>query len=210
MMVICHVEGGAYLISELPLCCSGDWRFGLGIRLKMQNKHEQEKLVEVRTTFIEALGRIYALYGLPDVFGRIYGVLFLSDRPLGLEDIAEELGVSKSTVSNNIRILEGVGNARKVWVKGSRRDYYEAERNMAKIAIETIQKNYEKELEIVVNASESCKNLLADISDSSDKAIREKALFYYRHIDNMEGQSKRFGRTLAELLISVFQEEAKK
>lgn len=182
----------------------------MGIRLKMQNKHEQEKLIEVRTTFIEALGRIYALYGLPDIFGRIYGVLFLSDRPLGLEDIAEELGVSKSTVSNNIRILEGVGNARKVWVKGSRRDYYEAERNMAKIAIETIQKNYEKELEIVVNASESCKNLLADISDSSDKAIREKALFYYRHIDNMEGQSKRFGRTLAELLISVFQEEARK
>ncbi|NLH27796.1 MAG: hypothetical protein GX480_05295 [Syntrophomonadaceae bacterium] len=105
---------------------------------------------------------------------------------MGLDDTAQELGVSKSTVSNNIRILEGVGCVYKVWVKGSRRHYYEVERNMSKIAMETIQKNYEKELEIVVRASESCKSLLADVIDSSDEGLKEKAQFYYQHIDKLQ------------------------
>ncbi len=79
---------------------------------------------------------------------------------------------------------------------------------MSKVVMETIQKNYEKELEIVVRASESCKSLLADVIDSSDEGLKEKAKFYYQHIDKLENQSKRLGRKLAEMLISVFQEEA--
>lgn len=172
----------------------------------MKTDHNK-KLEEVRNFFIEALGRIFALYGLPDALGHIYGLLFLADRPLGLDDIAQDLGVSKSTVSNNIRLLEGVAYVRKVWVKGSRRNYYEVERNMSKVAMETIQKNYEKELEIVVRTSESCKDLLADVIDSSDEGLKEKAQFYYQHIDKLENQTKRFGRKLSEMLISVFQEE---
>jgi len=170
------------------------------------NNHQ--KLEEARNIFIEALGRIFSLYGFPDALGHIYGLLFLSDRPLGLDDIAQELGVSKSTVSNNIRILEGVSFIHKVWVKGSRRHYYEVERNMSKVIMETIQKNYEKELEIIVKASESCKDLLAEVIESSDEGLKEKAKFYYQHIDNLENQSKRLGRKLAEILLSVFQEEA--
>ncbi|MFW0968368.1 MAG: GbsR/MarR family transcriptional regulator, partial [Thermacetogeniaceae bacterium] len=67
----------------------------------MQKENDNKKLEEVRNIFIEGLGRIFTLYGLPDALGHIYGLLFLADRPLGLDDIAQDLGVSKSTVSNN-------------------------------------------------------------------------------------------------------------
>jgi DNA-binding transcriptional regulator GbsR (MarR family) len=175
----------------------------------MQTDKDNKKLEEVRNIFIEGLGRIFGQYNFPDVLGHIYGLLFLSDEPLGLDDIAQELGVSKSTVSNNIRILEGVGYAQKVWVKGSRRDYYEAERNMSKVVIETIEKNYEKELEIVVSTSENCKNLLAEVVDSSDERLKEKAEFYYQNIDNLEKQTRRVASKLSELLLTAFQKEDK-
>jgi hypothetical protein len=48
----------------------------------MQTDNENKKLEEARNIIIDALGRVYALYGLPDVIGRIYGVLFLADRRL--------------------------------------------------------------------------------------------------------------------------------
>src|SRR5262249_16050813 len=35
----------------------------------------------------------------------------------------------KGNISVNIRMLEGYGLARKVWVKGTRKDYYEAARD---------------------------------------------------------------------------------
>jgi len=175
----------------------------------MQTDKDNKKLEEVRNIFIEGLGRVFSQYSFPDVLGHIYGVLFLADEPLGLDDIAQELGVSKSTVSNNIRILEGVGYARKVWVKGSRRDYYVAERNLSKVVLETMEKNYEKELELYVSLSESCKNLLGEVVDSSDERIKEKAEFYYQNIDSLGKQTKRVASKVSELLLTAFQEEDK-
>ena len=69
---------------------------------------EQERLLQARDIMIDAFGRVYAMFGMPEVVGRIYGLLFFADQPLGLEDIASELEVSKATVSLHIRFLEGM------------------------------------------------------------------------------------------------------
>jgi len=81
-------------------------------------------------TFIEGAGNISTtLLGMVNkVGGQIYALLFLSEEPMSLDDISERLAVSKSNVSINIRLLEDMKLVRKVWVKGSRRDYYEVER----------------------------------------------------------------------------------
>lgn len=62
------------------------------------------------------------------VGGLIYALLFLSRKPLSLDEIAEILKISKSNISINIRLLEDTKLVRKVWVKGTRKDYYEATR----------------------------------------------------------------------------------
>jgi DNA-binding transcriptional regulator GbsR (MarR family) len=93
--------------------------------------------------------------------------------------------------------------------KGVAGDYYEAERNLSKVVLETIEKNYEKELEIYVGISESCKNLLAEVVDSSDERLKEKAEFYYQNIDNLEKQTRRVASKLSELLLTAFQKEDK-
>jgi len=80
--------------------------------------------------FIEGAGNISAtLLGMVGkVGGQIYALLFLSEEPLSLDAIAERLSVSKSNISINIRLLEDMKLVRKVWVKGTRRDFYEVER----------------------------------------------------------------------------------
>ncbi|MBI2339298.1 MAG: hypothetical protein HYU99_02870 [Deltaproteobacteria bacterium] len=58
--------------------------------------------------------------------GQIFALLYLSPEPLSLDDIVADLGVSKGNVSINIRVLEDFKLVKKVWVKGTRRDYYQA------------------------------------------------------------------------------------
>ncbi|MFO1520386.1 MAG: MarR family transcriptional regulator [bacterium] len=97
-----------------------------------ENKNEDfEKALD---TFIEAAGKISAnMLGMVNkVGGQIYALLFLSREPLSLDDIAEILKISKSNISINIRDLEESKLVRKVWVKGSRRDFYEACRDYPK------------------------------------------------------------------------------
>ncbi len=94
-------------------------------------KKESESFDRARDLFIESAGKISAnmLGMVSKVGGQMYALLFLSRRPLSLDDIVDTLKLSKGNVSVNIRLLESVGLVNKAWVKGSRKDYYEATRN---------------------------------------------------------------------------------
>lgn len=94
-------------------------------------------LDEAVDTFLQGAGKISsALLGMINkVGGQIYALLFLSDEPLSLDEIAERLSVSKSNVSINIRLLEDYDLVKQVWVRGSRKDYYAAQRAYPKKVI---------------------------------------------------------------------------
>lgn len=96
----------------------------------MSKKDPSSELEAAIDLFVQGAGKISsALLGMVNkVGGQIYALLFLSEEPLSLDEISKRLEVSKSNVSINIRMLEDYKLVRKVWVKGSRKDYYEAER----------------------------------------------------------------------------------
>ncbi len=91
-------------------------------------------LQEARDNFIESAGKISAnmLGMVSKVGGQIYALLFLARNPMSLDEIMKILHLSKGNISVNIRLLESVGLVRKVWVKGTRKDYYEAARDYPK------------------------------------------------------------------------------
>jgi len=65
---------------------------------------DQRSADQARAVFIEGMGAASATSGvLSQLQGRIFGVLFLEDHPLSLDDIAEALQLSKSNTSINIR-----------------------------------------------------------------------------------------------------------
>ncbi|MBI4224400.1 MAG: ArsR family transcriptional regulator [Deltaproteobacteria bacterium] len=105
-------------------------------------------LEEAIETFIQGAGQVSAaLLGMINkVGGQMYALLYLSEEPLSLDDIAEKLAVSKSNVSINIRLLEDYDLVRKVWVKGSRKDFYSAERNYPKKVIKDFLENIRRTL----------------------------------------------------------------
>jgi DNA-binding transcriptional regulator GbsR (MarR family) len=95
------------------------------------NKKYSAGIEKALDRFIESAGKISAnMLGMVNkVGGQIYALLFLSREPLSLDEVAETLQVSKGNISVNIRLLEDFKLVKKVWVKGSRRDYYEANRD---------------------------------------------------------------------------------
>jgi len=74
---------------------------------------------------IEACDRLCQLLGLPRSIGQIYGFLYMSLKPVSLDDLVEFLGISKASASTGTRQLTAWGAIRQVWVPGDRRDYYE-------------------------------------------------------------------------------------
>lgn len=58
--------------------------------------------------------------------GQIYAYLYFSRQPRNLSDMQHDLSVSKGSASTAVRQLEQWGAVKQVWVKGDRKDYYQA------------------------------------------------------------------------------------
>ena len=90
-------------------------------------------LSKTRRDLIEAGGRLYQILGLPRSTGQIYGLLYLSTKPLSLDDMVAMLGISKASASTGTRLLTSWGAIRQVWIPGHRRDYFEAVAEVGKL-----------------------------------------------------------------------------
>jgi len=76
--------------------------------------------------FVEDAGNMTQSFGVGRVIGQLYAYLYFSREPKNLADMQEALAISKGSASTGVRQLEQWGAVRKVWVKGDRKDYYEA------------------------------------------------------------------------------------
>jgi DNA-binding transcriptional regulator GbsR (MarR family) len=102
---------------------------------------------ELQHGTMETMGRITSFWGFSKIMGQLYGFLYLSPRPLTLDEMAENLSVSKGNVSINIRALERWSMVRQVWVKGDRKDFYEAETDFWKIIRGVLKEREKKEFD---------------------------------------------------------------
>ncbi|ABR56874.1 regulatory protein ArsR [Methanococcus aeolicus Nankai-3] len=89
------------------------------------NKMKEEINEEMKKTIIELFSKISKIHGLSKSVGEVYGCIYASHNPLCIDDIMEELGISRGNVSMNLNKLEKLGFIKKVWVKGERKQYYE-------------------------------------------------------------------------------------
>ena len=85
-----------------------------------------EKLLKARERFIESMAQNMSLYGITPSVGRLYGLLYFSEKPMTLDEMKEELGMSKTSMSTSVRQLQEMQMVDKVWKKGDRKDYYES------------------------------------------------------------------------------------
>jgi DNA-binding transcriptional regulator GbsR (MarR family) len=154
-------------------------------------------LNQAREHFIQGLSRISHFWGFPKAMGAIYGALYLSLDPLSLDDLVEQVGVSKGAVSTNARALERLGMVHKHVRIGERKDYYTAETDfwmiIKNILYEREKSEFDRALKTV---SESLEMVTVRDIKTSDV---EKQHFYNMRIKEM----KDFFQTLDNLVAMI-------
>jgi DNA-binding transcriptional regulator GbsR (MarR family) len=83
-------------------------------------------LTPLEQKFILHWGEMGAKWGINRTVAQIHALLFLSEKPLNAEDIASQLNVARSNVSNSLRELQGWGIVKVVHLLGDRRDHFES------------------------------------------------------------------------------------
>jgi DNA-binding transcriptional regulator GbsR (MarR family) len=102
--------------------------------------------------FVLRWGDMGGQWGVNRSVAQIQALLFLSDRPLTAEDIADKLGIARSNISNSLKELLNWKLIRRVPVLGDRRDHYEAEADLWQMAAKVAQGRKEREIDPMVAA----------------------------------------------------------
>ncbi len=152
--------------------------------------------LQARRKFIEAGGQATNSFGIGRILGQTFALLYLSPKPLCLDDIAKELGVSKASVSTTVRQLESWSAVKRVWVKGDRKDYYEAETDFSSVlrngALGLVRKKLNTAGNQLAQVEESLGEALASLNGDVHEDIEVVA-------QRME-QAKQFHKKLSDLL----------
>lgn len=162
-----------------------------------------KKLELAEDKFIEHVGNICNKFGLNNFLAQLYGVLYLSHRPLSLDELAEKLKASKGNISINIRLLERWGAVHRIWVKGSRKDFYEAELDLKKILAERIRSSFHKHMSETSNVLEEFSRLVKSAAGELTEEEKNKTRVYAQRLKKIE-ELKGLATTALNLAEKIF------
>ena len=163
--------------------------------LVLSKEKMNKKLLEARDNIIESAGRTTQGFGMGRIIGQLYALLFFNPEPMSLDDMVDALKVSKGSVSTNIRELEKWGAVRQIWVKGDRKDYYEAETDFLRIIREGVIPFFKRKVDSSFVATSESKGLISNNVElkSEDKKL---AQFYFQRLDLIEKAQSRLALLL--------------
>jgi DNA-binding transcriptional regulator GbsR (MarR family) len=147
---------------------------------------ESERLPKAVEQFVLRWGDMGGQWGVNRSVAQIQALLFLSERALTAEEIAEKLGMARSNVSNSLRELLVWKLIRRVPVLGDRRDHYEAETDLWQMATKVAQGRKQREIDPMVAAlNEAMANL--DDDPRIGKLVRERLHSIHDFVRTVDG-----------------------
>ena len=144
------------------------------------------KLEMAKDKFIANIVKLCDSFGLNKFVAQLYAVLYLSEKPLSLDEMAASLGVSKGNVSINIRELEKWGAVKNIWVKGSRKDYYEANLDLKGVLLGKVRSGIQKRIGEVSAMIDESKKMIREFDPHVTEEEKRIAMIYEERFKQIE------------------------
>ena len=146
----------------------------------------QEEREILKRHMVDACVKVANSSGCSDAVGVLRGALILAEGPVSMDELVEETGYSKSTVSANMSTLERQGLAKRVIVPGDKRYYYIAVSDPDSLKKEMII-NMRQEIQLVIAAINRTDEDLKSSSCPSDQTTERvrQARSCYQHLDRL-------------------------
>jgi len=163
---------------------------------------EDEKILkEARMRLIETGGRTSQDLGTGRIVGQVLVHLYLQENECSLDSIAEELGLSKASVSIAVRQLEQLGLARKVWKSGDKKNYFRSADNIASALQQGVLALVRQKIQLFGGELDSTLEIVKNIPRESH--TRNEVMFLKQRIERAKKLQKGLDRVLGNPLVRL-------
>lgn len=129
------------------------------------------ELSEAKDKFTQAWGTFATQWGINRSMAQVHALLLISAEPLSSEDVMEQLNISRGNANMNLRALIDWQLVDKVLKSGERREFFQAEKDVWKIATHITRERKKRELEPMLKLLGELKKTEGASKDA--KAFRE-------------------------------------
>jgi DNA-binding transcriptional regulator GbsR (MarR family) len=131
----------------------------------------------------DAVGALMELWGFRRQLGRVWAVLFLSERPLAAPELCARLEISTGLLSMSLAELRRWGVVRTVDVPGDRKEHYEPETNVWRLVARVLREREQRAVEGALAAFEAALHQARAALADADPAVKAAARFKARRIE---------------------------
>ncbi|MBC3847590.1 ArsR family transcriptional regulator [Winogradskyella echinorum] len=133
--------------------------------------------LDAKEKFISTWGSLGSLWGINKAMAQIQALLFISTKPLSMEDIMEDLKISRGNTSMNLRQLMDWGIVTKVLVSGERKEFFTTEKDVQELAKIVAKERSRREIKPVIKVLEEVSTIKDDGTEKTKELIKQtKAL----------------------------------
>lgn len=142
---------------------------------------------EAKNKFIQTWGALGSQWGINKTMAQIHALLMVSPEPLSMEEVMEELLISRGNASMNLRALMDWGIVYKEYKSGERKEFFTAEKDLDELAVKIAKERSKREIKPALKVLKDVSSI--DASQSSEtKHFVEKTNELYDFVlkaDNM-------------------------
>lgn len=130
------------------------------------------KLEEAKEKYIQTWGTFATNWGINRTMAQVHALLLASSKPLSTDDVMEQLEVSRGNANMNLRALIDWGIVKKEFVKGERKEYFIAEKDVWYLFKQITKERRKREIEPVISFLEELKNIEDNDSEDAKEFIK--------------------------------------
>ena len=135
------------------------------------------KYEEAKIKFISTWGSLGTLWGINKAMAQIQSLLFISTKPLSMEEIMEDLKISRGNTSMNLRQLIDWGIVTKELIPGERKEYFTTEKDVQELARIVAKERSRREIKPVIKILKDVSSIEDDGTAKTNELIKQtKAL----------------------------------
>jgi DNA-binding transcriptional regulator GbsR (MarR family) len=125
---------------------------------------------EAKNKFVQTWGALGSQWGINKTMAQIHALLLVSNEPISMEGIMEELQISRGNASMNLRALMDWGIVYKEYKAGERREFFTAEKDLDELAVKIARERSKREIKPAIK-------ILKEVSSIDSKATDEEKHF---------------------------------
>lgn len=133
---------------------------------------------EAKNKFINAWGSLATQWGINRTMAQIHALLFITPGPLSVEELMEELQISRGNTSMNLRQLMDWGIVFKEIRSGDRKEYFYTEKDVHELARIIMAERSRREIQPTIRILSEVSELKEDGTAETKEFIKQtKAMF---------------------------------